>query len=336
MRLISGLGLLLVFILAIAYFFYGLQPSVVEGTGGERNTSREVQAFRIVRGEGFRDIAARLSQGSLIKSIAVFKLYAFLTGNAQKFQPGMYELHAGMSVPELVDTLTRGGKNEFAVTIPEGATVKDVAAILAAAGATEDESLATLTPDLFSSKYPYLAQVSSLEGFLFPDTYRFHPNTDPEDAALVLLDNFNRKAWPLIAEEENWYDTLILASYLEREVPEFGDREIVAGILMKRLARSIPLQVDATLSYAKCEGKIRGCPVLRVTRADLTLPSPYNTYQRLGWTPTPISNPGQAALRAAREPKASPYLYYLSASTTKETHFSRTLEEHNAKRARYL
>ena len=98
----------------------------------------------------------------------------------------------------------------------------------------------------------------------------------------------------------------------------------------------MPLQVDATLSYAKCGGLIVGCSGLGVTRSDLTAASPYNTYQRLGRTPTPISNPGQAAIQAATQPKASPYLYYLTTAKTKETLFSKTLDEHNLKRAQYL
>ena len=129
---------------------------------------------------------------------------------------------------------------------------------------------------------------------------------------------------------------MILASFLEREVREFDDRQIVAGILLKRLRVGIPLQVDATISYAKCGGALRSCEEIIVTRNDLALASPYNTYQRLGWTPTPIANPGEAAIKAAVTPRSSPYFYYLSAKETKETVFSKTLEEHNLNRAKYL
>mgnify|MGYP001588311823 FL=1 len=140
----------------------------------------------------------------------------------------------------------------------------------------------------------------------------------------------------MLEGRENWYETLILASILEREVPEFEDRQIVAGILLKRIKNIMPLQVDATISYVKCGGAIRECENPRVGRNDLNLSSPYNTYQVLGWPPGPISNPGLPALQAALAPKTSGYLYYLSAAKTGATIFARTLEEHNLNRAKYL
>ena len=334
MRLLGGLGVLLVCIFTVAYFFYGLQP--VSFTGTESGAGAVVREFRIAKGEGFKGIAARLSQESLIKSIAVFKLYALLTGRAQSFQPGVYEIGTTMSIPEIVALLTGGGKNEVTVTIPEGSTLKDIDGYLAEAGIAEDADLAEYVPSTLASTYPFLAEAASLEGFLFPDTYRFRPDATADEVLAVLLSTFERKAWPLLQGKRDWYETLILASLLEREVPEFTDREIVAGILLKRLDRGIPLQVDATVNYVKCDGAPRGCTEPTVTKADLKIASPYNTYQHLGFPPTPISNPGQSAIRAARDPETSPYLYYLSASTTKETIFSRTLDEHNANRVKYL
>lgn len=334
MRLLGGLGVLLVCIFTVAYFFYGLQP--VSFTGTETSAEAVVKEFRIARGDGFKKIAAGLSQESLIKSIAVFKLYTFLTGKAQDFQPGVYEVGTTMSVPEIVGLLTRGGKNEVTVTVPEGSTLKDIMGFLAEAGIAKDKDLSSYVPGTLAATYPFLERAESLEGFLFPDTYRFRPDASSDEVLAVFLSTFEQKAWPLLQGKRDWYETLILASLLEREVPDFTDREIVAGILLKRLARGIPLQVDATVNYVKCGGAPRGCPSPTVTRADLKIASPYNTYQHLGFPPTPISNPGQSAIQAARDPEASPYLFYLSASTTKETIFSRTLDEHNANRLKYL
>ncbi len=321
------LGAVLLVIVSAAYVFYGLQPVAANGAQAP---------FKIMKGEGFREIGARLSQNSLIKSIAVFKFYALLTGRAQRFQPGAYELSPMMSVPQMVNVLTAGGRGDILVTIPEGSTAKGVDALIAAAGVRMEGTLATLTPSSFASDYPFLSNVSSFEGFLFPDSYYFPLDTSPNDAARRMLDNFMKKAWPMLAEESGWYDKLILASFLEREVSEFADRQLVAGILLKRARLGMPLQVDATLSYAKCDGQFRDCASVQVARTDTRLASPYNTYQRLGWTPTPIANPGEAAIRAALSPTASPYLYYLSAREDGKTYFSRTLEEHNIKRAEYL
>ncbi|MEK7077064.1 MAG: endolytic transglycosylase MltG, partial [Patescibacteria group bacterium] len=135
------------------------------------------------------------------------------------------------------------------------------------------------------------------------------------------------KAWPVLRGKDDWYERLTLASYLEREVPEFQERRLVAGVLLKRERIGMPLQVDATLSYAKCNGALLKCPNVAVTRNDRSIASPYNTYERLHFTPTPIANPGESAIKAAASPEESPYLYYLSAKKTGETIFSRTLEE---------
>jgi len=335
-RFLIGLGIVLLFILVTAYFFYGLQPSAVE-TGGESGTT-EVPAkkLKIIRGDGLKEIGAQLSRMSLIKSIAVFKLYSLFSGSAQQFQPGVYELNGTMSVPQIVNILTTGGAHEVAVTLPEGLTVKDVDRILTTEGVIEAGTLVNFSIQNLIERYPFLREKNSLEGFLFPDTYRFEVDSGAEKLVERMLDNFNEKVWEQLSKEENWYDILILASLLEREVPEFSDRQIVAGILLKRVRIGMLLQVDATVSYVKCGGVLYTCENPRIERSDLSLPSPYNTYEHLGFPPAPIANPGEAAVSAALNPQESPYLYYLSASESGETIFSRTLEEHNVNRAKYL
>ncbi|MDO8624298.1 MAG: endolytic transglycosylase MltG [bacterium] len=331
--------MLLLFI--VAYLAYGLEPAM--GTTDVRGGPTEVtKPFKIEKGERFREIAARLSRESLIRSISVFKLYALVTGSAQRLQPGVYELSPTLSVPELIARLTAAGALDVTVTIPEGTTALGIVSILNAAGVPLSPAFLDIPPASFSGgyfldRYPYLAPVRSWEGLLFPDTYRFRRDTvSSRDVLAVLLATFDAKAWPLLDGRADWYERLTLASFLEREVPDFNDRTIVAGILMKRIQDHMPLQVDATISYAKCAGSFRDCPTIRVLRTDLAFDSPYNTYQHTGWTPTPISNPGTEAIRAAIEPHATAYRYYLSASTTGQTIFSKTLEEHNRNRVRYL
>lgn len=317
----------LVFVFGVAYFFYGLQPGVRDG---------EEKVFRIVRGDRFADIGARLSQEGIIKSISVFKLYALFSGQAQKFQPGTYELSQAMSVPEIVRILTTSGSNEVVVTIPEGYTLRDIDALLTAAHVLGKGELEQAHPRDFASEYPFLAKAESLEGFLFPDTYRFERQSSISHVLSRFLMNFQEKALVRLAGREDWYDRLILASFLEREVPEYEDRRLVAGVLQKRLTLGMPLQVDATISYAKCNGTFLTCENVSVEKGDTSISSPYNTYLRRGWTPTPISNPGEEAVRAATLPEKSSYLYYLSARETGETIFAKTLEEHNRNRTKYL
>lgn len=300
-------------------------------------SSENIVHLKIAQGEGFREIAAHLSQDALIRSIGVFKIYALISGRAQRFLPGVYELSPIMSVPQIVDAITTGGRNEITLTIPEGSTAKDIDQMLKSSGVLEGNATILDFPiQKYADRYPFLADATSLEGFVFPDTYRFRINASVEDTARVMLDTFLTKAWPQLQGQSDWYNRLKLASLLEREVPGFDDRQIVAGIFLKRVRLGIPLQADATISYAKCGGALRNCTDALITRKDLTLVSPYNTYQKLGWMPTPISNPGQSAIAAAVQPKSSPYLYYLSAAKTKETIFARTLDEQNSNRQRYL
>ncbi len=311
----------------IAYFFYGLQPNAANASAVQ---------FKIVKGEGFREIGARLSQMSLIKSISVFKVYSFLSGRVQKFQPGLYEISGSMTLPQIVDILTSGGKNEATITVTEGTTLKDIDATLASAGVLPAGALIDFPIQSLIASHPYLAEVNSLEGFLFPDTYRFEFNSSSSVVVEKFLENFEAKAWSYLQNQKDWYHALILASYLEREVPNFKDRQIVAGILLKRVKNGMPLQIDATISYAKCDGAFSNCPDFNVSVKDLGINSPYNTYKNFGWTPTPIGNPGQNAIQAALTPKTSPYWYYLSASGTNTIIYAKTLNEQNVNRLKYL
>lgn len=328
LSVLIGLGVLLFLVVLIGYFFYGLQPF-------DGNTAK--QDFVIERGESFKSVSARLSQGSLVKSLAVFKMYMLVTGQAQNIKPGTYELSNAMTVPQIVDEITSSQRNDVLVTIPEGSSVRDIGKILEESHVIAKESdISDFPVKSVASDYPFLARANSFEGFLFPETYYFERNSSPEVVVRKMLDTFEKRAWPMLNTTRDWYERLILASYLEREVPEFENRQLVAGVLLRRINLSMPLQVDATLSYIKCSGLLRDCKNIKVLRSDLGLVSPYNTYSHLGWTPTPIANPGEAAIQAALTPRFSSYLYYLSSPETKETYFSKTLDEHNAKRKKYL
>lgn len=325
-RILVALGAVMVVLLFVAYFFYGLGP---------RADAAAPQSFAIVKGEGFREIGAELSQKSLIQSITVFKLYSLLTGEAQKFKPGVYTLSGAMSVPQIVSILTENQRNDVLVTIPEGMALRDIDATLADAGVTKPRDIENISFAPLAADYPFLKGRSSLEGFLFPDTYYFERGASPDSVVRRMLDTFQAKAWPLLGGTDNWYQTLTLASLLEREVANFDDRRIVAGILLKRLSLKMPLQVDATVVYAKCGGALKGCTT-DITKSALASSSPFNTYAHLGFPPTPIANPGMAAIQAAQSPEMSRFLYYLSSPKTGVTYFSKTLNEHNQNKAKYL
>lgn len=213
---------------------------------------------------------------------------------------------------------------DITVTIPEGVTSFEVDRILADAGVTTSGAVTAI------------AERDKLEGMLFPDTYRFQAHTDPERVVRRLVATYQQKAAPLLAADVGRVEHhLIVASLLEREVTDERDRRIVAGIIEKRLAAGMRLQIDATVCYAKKVAQ-PGSPCYPITSVDLTNRSPYNTYLYRGLPPGPIGNPGVGALTASLHAEASPYWFYLSDPATGRTVFSVTNDEHNANRARYL
>jgi len=231
------------------------------------------------------------------------------------------------------------------VVIVEGMSLRDIEEVLSAEDILPAKVIFEFNFDGLKKDYDFLTSVDNLEGYLFPDTYRFFKKSNAELVIRKFLDNFKQKAWPILkgcqvssvkCQDLTINEILILASLIEKEVPSSEDRQIVSGVLQKRLALGIPLQVDATLSYIKCSGTFVFCDKPAVARKDLSLVSPYNTYLHRGLPPGSISNPGLAAIQAALNPKKSDYLYYLSDPKTKKTIFSETLEEHNDNRSKYL
>ncbi len=262
--------------------------------------------FRVNPGDGFKEITAALDEQGLIRSPIFFKLYSVLSGSAHRFKPGSYELNSNMSGSKIVSVLVKGPMEDVEIVVTEGEDLLYIDKKLSASKILPAKSLKNY-------------QGKSLEGFLFPDTYRFFPDSSIGDVVGRFINNFYKKAMPELVMADNVYQALIVASMIEKEVPFDEDRPLVAGIIYKRLAMDIPLQIDATVDYAKEVGN-----------------SKYDTYQSYGMPPTPISNPGLSAIRAAVKPQKSDYLYYLSDPKTKKTIFSKTFEEHKENKWKYL
>lgn len=293
--------------------------------------SAEMRAVKVVEvreGDGFVDIARKLREEGIIRSEFVFKLMALATGAATDLKPGAYHLDPGMSMWDVTLILREGVVPEVLVTIPEGASHYQIDRLLAEAGVL---TAGDLIQKIAGNKD------REIEGRLFPDSYRFYRNSDSEDVVSKMRANFNAKAGFLLArapKEEAL--NLILASLLEREVPDPRDRRIVAGILKKRLAADMPLQVDASICYVKQMKAGEFVPCTPITQVDLKTNSRYNTYLNRGLPPGPIGNPGVAAIEAAMEPISSSYWFYLSDPVTGKTIFSQTLDEHNENRVKYF
>lgn len=314
-------GAFLAALLSIAVFVGGLWPARPDA--GESDGV----IFRVVEGEGFRAIADRLEEEGLIRSTSAFKLYSLLTGSASHLKPGTYKLSAAMSAPDILSEIVAGEDKEVAVTVQEGASAYEIDLLLSKEGIVKQgEFLNFVTSE-------------DLEGKLFPDTYRFFRDSSVVEIAGKFLENFRSKIGSKLdgLKEREVKEVLTLASLVEKEVPDLEDRKIVAGILKKRLARGMPLQVDATICYIK---KVRSYPDIKAcypfNPLDFKIDLPYNTYLYKGLPPGPIGNPGLSAISAVLAPTKSPYWYYLSDPKTKKTIFAATLDEHNENRVKYL
>ncbi|MDD4931729.1 MAG: endolytic transglycosylase MltG [Candidatus Colwellbacteria bacterium] len=225
---------------------------------------------------------------------------------------------------------------EATVTALPGYSAKQIDQILISKGVIKaGENIADFDISRFKDEYWFLKDAQGVEGFLYPDTYRFCLDTPPEDVIKRFLDNFETRTKTVFTSLTGSYDALILASLVEKEVPDNEEeRRLVAGLLIGRMRDNMRLQVDATLCYAKYKSI---CPEnFSVSPKDKETDSPYNTYKNKGLPPGPIGNPDISAIRAAIAPKTSEYRYYISDPITKRTIFAKTLDEHNRNVVKYL
>ena len=350
--IISAFLILIIFVLGIVYFFIQINTQVIE---------RE-QSFIIQKGQGVREISQNLKEQELIKNKFIFETYVFLKGIKGKFQVGEYKLKPKMNIVQIAKILTQGigMQNERRITIIEGWTIKKIAEYLEKEGIVSKNDFLKAVKNIGKlghsdiKEYEFLKELSNyklprprfakrggqatsyklLEGYLFPDTYRIYKDATAEDIIKKMLDNFDQKLTSEMRHEikkqgKTIFETVIMASIIEREVPNYEDRIIVSGIFWKRLEVGMPLQADSTLNY------FTGNKSRALSSEELKIDSFYNTYLYPDFPPTPISNPGLSAIKAAIYPQESPYWYFLSKKTG-ETVFSQTLEEHNQNKRKWL
>lgn len=298
----------------------------------------------IQEGEGVRDVAHDLKNKNLIVSEQAWNLYIVLTGKRSALQAGPYVLKPTMTGREIATALTSGeiDNDEVKVKVIEGATATEIAAQLDKAGviSTKDFMTAIAAPDsrtiIPDKTYDFLTSKPSsvdLEGYLFPDTYRFFKSSSAATVLRKFLDNFDARYTAAMRESttaqgRTIFQEVTMASILEGELRSDVDRAMAADIFWRRLAAGIALNADITVHYAI--GSRRA-----LTTADLQVDSPYNTYTNRGLPVGPVGNPGVSSLRAALNPKANDYWFYLTAKDG-STKYARTLEEHNANVAAYL
>lgn len=278
--------------------------------------------INIKSGSSLKSLSNTFKEKHLVNSAILLRVLVTLLGGERNVESGNYMFDQPLGIYEVASRIARGnhGVATTKVTIPEGLNTFEIAKILKANLPGFDQT-------------SFLKSTSIEEGYLFPDTYFFAPSAAVEEVILKMEDNFSTRTGPLKIEsaknDHSFEDIIIMASILEKEVRTPESRAIVSGILWKRLQIGMPLQVDATLGYVTGRGSAQ------LTADDLSLTNPYNSYRNKGLPPGPISNPGLEAVEAAMNPKASPYLYYLS-DNNGVIHYGVTFEEHKANKARYL
>lgn len=330
-------GAILVLCVAATGIAYATLSARIEAPLSQ--TAVPERIFVVEKGDNAKTIAARLEKEGFIADAFLFEFYAWNRNLSHTLQAGKYLLSAALSPKSIADKIARGdvARDTVVVTIPEGYGIWTIETKLREVGllVKEKKHLVDLAIGELSAQHDFFVDASAdanLDGYLFPDTYEFEKDATLDEIVGRMLDNFGRKLDAPLREEirrqgKSIFDIVIMASMIQKEVITPEDMRIVSGLLWKRIAIGMALQVDATVSYALDKNNL--------TRDDLATDTPYNTYLYKGLPKGPIGNPGKEALLAAIYPTESDYLFYIS-KPNKETVFSRTLKEHNAAVAKYL
>ncbi|MFA5876509.1 MAG: endolytic transglycosylase MltG [Candidatus Margulisiibacteriota bacterium] len=332
-RKILWIGVI-VLILTSFFTYRGYKNAVYQAVDPQDQTDISIQ---IKKGETAREIGQSLKEKGLIKSDFYFYAYTKFHDLSGSLLRGRFALKKSMTVPEMITILSDPSKAESILTIQEGLTIREIDQKLVDLGLIESgEFIKEVKIFKGWEYYDFLDKDTlskldlPLEGYLYPDTY-FLDSADfkNHDVIYLALDNFEKKFSPYQKEikRHSVHEIITMASIIEREVFGKENREIVSGILWKRLDSGWKLDADATLLYTKTDREI--------TAADLNADSPYNTRRFGGLTPGPISNPSLESILAAMYPKESPYWFYL---TTKDGDvvYAASNEEHNRNKAKYL
>lgn len=319
--------------LLLAWLWYRNALGAVD-PGGDARVS-----FAVPAGAGLSAIAEDLEEKGLVKSSFAFKTHVRLNGRSHLLRAGAYVLQPSMTASDILEVLAGGAAGEVSVTIPEGFTVADVDRLMASKGFTETGAVLDCAKTCDFSEFTFLPPSGgpggTVEGYLYPDTYFVGgEGSDPRALLARLLSTFETKVVDGLADEiaasgKPLHEIMTMASLIEEEAANNAERPVISGILWKRLEEGIILGVDAAVRYAV------GKRTEPLTRSDLEIDSPYNIRARQGLPPGPIANPGLASVRAALNPEASPYYYYLHGNDG-NIHYAVTNEEHNQNRVQYL
>ncbi len=326
----------LVFLTAIVFggwFFY----NVLSGNESEDNKN-----FVISQGQGVNEISQNLHEDGLIKNKFVFETWLWLKKMETKVSAGTYNIESGTSIRQLANLFlldnNKKVETQESFTILEGWNRTEIAAALNKKGISGDDFL-QLTKNVkdWKEHYDFLADApnnASLEGFVFPNTHYINKNTIAPDIIEKTLVDFDKKLSAELRDEikkqgKTIFEVVTLASIIEKEVPVYADKKMIADIFLKRLDADIGLQSDATINF------ITGKGLTQPSYNDLEVESPYNTYKYKGLTPGPISNPGIKSIEAVVYPTSNAYYYFLTTHEG-EVIYGVDYDQHLANKRKYL
>ncbi len=325
-----------------------LQAQALETPAG---ADGELRWFEIEPGETALTVAARLEEEGFISDADLFRLYMRYNGIDQRLAAGNFEIAPNMTVQEIADRLQRARYEEILVTIPEGMRAEEVAELLDVKGIMDGAAFLALVKGGSAAAqtlgdFPWLPTgLTTLEGYLYPDTYRLPVPAAPADLIQRMLDNFEARVTedvlgPARQAGRGLEQVIIMASIVEREAPLADERPLVASVYWNRVSGACSaqtggayLQADPTVQYAAGRaGEWWWKPPS--VEAYQTVQSPYNTYLRPGLPPTAIASAGQSAIQAAADPAATQYCFFVASGEGAHV-FATTLAEHEANIARY-
>lgn len=345
LSIIAVLVILLVVLGVTAYQFYTSSIEPLDSASEE-----EIQV-EIPSGSSPTNIARILEENGVIKSASVFNIYIRLNDEGE-FKAGYYLLSPSMDIDEIIDSLQAGG-TEFPadsverITVPEGATITQIADIVAAKTPySAEEFIALIENDEFQqqllSQYPELLTAAfeaedvrfALEGYLFPATYEFYEEMTLEEVVQVMVAKTNEVMQPYYAQieeqEKTVHEILTIASLVEREGLSYEDRAMIAGVFYNRIESGMRLQTDISVLYSLDTHKEK------VSHDDLEVESPYNLYQNTGMGPGPFDSPSEESIKATINPTESDYLYFLADIDTQKVYFAETYQQHLEYKSEYV
>jgi UPF0755 protein len=287
--------------------------------------------FTIEKGTALHDIARTLKREHVVPSSMALILWMKLAGTEKKIQAGRASFFVGDGIPSASEKLLHAEPIELSVTFPEGLTLSQTAGIIAHVLKIDSTAFVKICQDS-NEALKYGVNAPSLEGYLFPDTYRFPPDITPDGVVKRMTEHFNEMYAtmtppPGAATELTKHETVILASIIEKEAELASERPLISGVFHNRLKKGIPLGADPTTRYIL--GKFSG-PLLA---SEVSVQSPYNTRLHAGLPPGPICSPGLASLTAAMRPQQTKMLFFVAKWYGSGGHdFSMTNEEHSRKK----